>query len=172
MVRSRSSTSTGLRSTAAIPSGALRVSERWSPEKITTGMVASRRVGAQLGAELPAVHHGHHQVEEDERLRRLRAQALQRFLAVPGGGRHLEALAAEERAVALDDVVVVVDDHHPPVFAGAHAGPSGMTVDAPRRGSVIVKVVPSPAWLCTVILPKCAPRSAAVTAQSPRPSPP
>jgi hypothetical protein len=59
-------------------------------------------------SELPAVHHRHHQVQQDE-LRWIRLELLQRLLPV-ASATDLEAFGLENLREGLQDVRVIVDD--------------------------------------------------------------
>src|SRR5215217_8563021 len=69
-----------------------------------------RRLLAHALGELPAVHHRHHQVQQDE-LRRVRLQLVQRLLAVAGAA-DLEALGLQDLRERFEDVRVIIDDEH------------------------------------------------------------
>ena len=64
-----------------------------------------------LAAELPAVHHRHHQVEQDDAGLTPAFEALERLLAV-GGALDLEAFQLEEPAQHVAGIDVVFDDEN------------------------------------------------------------
>ena len=81
-----------------------------------TGISASAAVAHLLAAELPAVHHRHHQVEQDDARVDARRQPFERLLAVRGDF-DLEAFELEKAAQHVPRINVVFDDEH---CAGRH----------------------------------------------------
>jgi PAS domain S-box-containing protein len=77
---------------------------RATAERIVRG--AARM--AQMIADL-AIHHRHHEIEEDEARAEPVAEEAQRLFAVRGGGERV-ALVGEDLGDPVSDVVVVVDD--------------------------------------------------------------
>jgi hypothetical protein len=69
------------------------------------------RVGALLDAELPSVHHRHHQVEEDHVGRGAAVKGVERLAAV-GRGRHRESLVLQHVRQRQPDADVVLDEQH------------------------------------------------------------
>ena len=72
--------------------------------------LGQRWIGRHRLGDLPAVHHGHHQVEQDD-ARCAPGHDLERDLAVLGG---LDAIAdvAEHVGKRVTQVLVIVDDEH------------------------------------------------------------
>src|SRR5690606_19375886 len=62
----------------------------------------------ETGRELPAVHHRHHQVEQDE-LGRHRAQALEGLAAI-ARAPHTVALTLEDLGESVENVRIVIHD--------------------------------------------------------------
>src|SRR6185503_19240036 len=67
------------------------------------------RVFHLLGSELPTVHDGHHEIEQDEAGGRLLRADIERFASV-GILAHDVAFELEDLRESLADVVVVLDD--------------------------------------------------------------
>ena len=76
-----------------------------------TGMSASCGVEHLLPAELPAVHHRHHQIEQDDARVHARGQAVERLLAV-GGDFDLEPFQLEKPPQHVAGIHVVFDHEH------------------------------------------------------------
>ena len=105
--------SNGLTSTAAGASvGCLVGAMRPLPLTTTTGMALKLGLAEHGRAQLPAVHHRHHEVEHDHARSRAAVQARERLFAV---GRFVdrEAFDAEDRRQIGANVVIVLDDQHP-----------------------------------------------------------
>jgi hypothetical protein len=90
-------------------------------------------VGALHDPKLPAVHHRHHEIEQDQigRLRRA-AQRLQRLAAV-GDGRHRGSLVAQQIGERGTDVLVVFDQEQTKPLQGSAGQHVWEAKDAPRR---------------------------------------
>ena len=105
---SRSASSNGLASHPSAP-----ISFAFAETFRSALRTMNRRPGSRGKApgELPAVHHRHHQVQENQ-VRHLLLEPLQRLAPVPRP-LHLVPLDLEDLAEGIEDVRIVIDDQHP-----------------------------------------------------------